>query len=37
VVIAGNRHEAAWRYEAPLPSMYHVADRFGFWDQVEVG
>jgi uncharacterized protein (DUF427 family) len=38
VVIDGNRHErAAWRYEAPRPSMKHVADRFGFWDEVEVG
>ena len=38
VVIAGNRNErAAWRYEAPRPSMHHVADRFGFWDEVEVG
>jgi len=24
------------RYEAPLPSMRHLADRFGFWDEVEV-
>jgi uncharacterized protein (DUF427 family) len=38
VVIDGKRHErAAWRYEAPRPSMKHVADRFGFWDEVEVG
>jgi uncharacterized protein (DUF427 family) len=38
VVIDGERHErAAWRYEAPRPSMSHVADRFGFWDEVEVG
>jgi uncharacterized protein (DUF427 family) len=38
VVIDGNRHErAAWRYEAPRPSMKHVADHFGFWDEVEVG
>jgi len=37
VVIAGTRHErAAWRYEAPQPSMHHVADRFGFWDAVQV-
>jgi uncharacterized protein (DUF427 family) len=37
-VIDGERHErAAWRYEAPLPSMKHVADRFGFWQDVEVG
>ena len=38
VVIDGDRHaRAAWRYEAPRPSMTHVADRFGFWDEVEVG
>jgi uncharacterized protein (DUF427 family) len=38
VVLDGKRHErAAWRYEGPLPSMKHVADRFGFWDEVEVG
>jgi uncharacterized protein (DUF427 family) len=38
VVLDGKRHErAAWRYEAPRPSMKHVADRFGFWDEVEVG
>jgi uncharacterized protein (DUF427 family) len=37
VVIEGKRHaRAAWRYEAPRPSMSHVADRFGFWDEVEV-
>ena len=38
VVIDGKRHErAAWRYEAPRPSMKHVANRFSFWDEVEVG
>ncbi|HEX9753111.1 MAG TPA: DUF427 domain-containing protein [Methyloceanibacter sp.] len=38
VVIDGARHErAAWRYEAPRPSMNHVADRFGFWEDVELG
>ena len=37
VVIGGRRHpRAAWRYEAPRPSMSHVADRFGFWDKIEV-
>ncbi len=37
VVIEGRRHaRAAWRYEAPRPSMHHVAGRFGFWDEVEV-
>lgn len=38
VVIGGKRHaRAAWRYEAPRPAMRHVADRFAFWDDVEVG
>ena len=38
VVIDGERHErAAWIYEAPRPSMRHVANRFGFWRDVEVG
>ena len=38
VVIDGKRHvRAAWRYEAPRPSMNHVADRFGFWEDVMVG
>ena len=39
VVIDGARYaRAAWRYEAsPRPSMQHVADRFGFWHEVEVG
>jgi uncharacterized protein (DUF427 family) len=38
VVVGGKRHaRAAWRYEAPRPEMRHVADRFGFWDEVEVG
>jgi uncharacterized protein (DUF427 family) len=38
VVLDGKRHpRAAWRYEAPRPAMKHVADRFGFWDDVEVG
>ena len=38
VVIEGRRHaRAAWRYEAPRPSMHHVAGRFGFWEDVEVG
>jgi len=38
VVLDGKRHErAAWVYEAPRPSMKHVAMRFGFWDDVEVG
>jgi uncharacterized protein (DUF427 family) len=37
VVIDGARHErAAWSYEAPQPAMQQVADRFGFWEDVEV-
>jgi uncharacterized protein (DUF427 family) len=37
VMIDGRRHErAAWIYEAPRPSMRHVAGRVGFWN-VEVG
>jgi uncharacterized protein (DUF427 family) len=38
VVIDGNRAErAAWMYEAPQSSMRHLANRFGFWRDVEVG
>jgi len=38
VVIDGARHRrAAWSYEAPLPAMKQVADRFGFWEDVEIG
>ena len=38
VVVGGVRHErAAWSYEAPKPSMQHVAHRIGFWQDVEVG
>jgi uncharacterized protein (DUF427 family) len=37
VVVDGKRHErAAWNYEAPRPSMQKTADRFGFWEDVEV-
>lgn len=37
-VIDGERHErVAWSYEAPRPAMQRVAQRFGFWDEVEVG
>ena len=37
VVVAGQRHpRAAWSYEAPQPQMRQVADRFGFWQDVEV-
>ena len=38
VVLDGARHpRAAWSYEAPRPAMRQVADRFGFWEDVEVG
>jgi uncharacterized protein (DUF427 family) len=38
VVIDGERHErAAWSYEAPLPAMEQVAQRFGFWNEVKIG
>jgi uncharacterized protein (DUF427 family) len=37
VVVDGKRHaRAAWSYEAPQPKMQQVADRFGFWEGVEV-
>ena len=37
VIIDGRRHQrSAWCYEAPRPEMRAVADRFGFWDDVEV-
>ena len=38
VVIEGVRHERnAWVYESPKPTMQDVRDRFGFWQEVEVG
>ena len=38
VVIEGERYpRSAWIYEAPRPSMRHVANRVGFWNEVEVG
>jgi uncharacterized protein (DUF427 family) len=38
VIVDGQRHErAAWNYEAPKPKMGQVKDRFGFWEDVEVG
>jgi uncharacterized protein (DUF427 family) len=38
VVIDGVRHRRnAWSYEAPLPKMAPVANRFGFWEDVQVG
>ena len=37
VTIDGTRHpRAAWSYEAPRPAMKQIADRFGFWEDVEV-
>ncbi len=37
-VVAGVRHErVAWSYEAPQASMRPVAQRMGFWEDVEVG
>ena len=37
VVVDGRRHpRAAWSYEAPRPAMAQVAERFGFWEDVEV-
>lgn len=37
VVVGGRRHaRAAWSYEAPQPKIRQVADRFGFWQDVEV-
>jgi len=38
IVVDGERHtRAAWSYEAPQPRMSKVKDRFGFWEEVEVG
>lgn len=38
VLVDGERHErAAWSYEAPQPSMARVAQRIGFWQDVQVG
>ena len=37
VVVDGKRHKrAAWLYEAPRPEMVQIANRFGFWEDVEV-
>ncbi len=37
VVVDGKRHKrAAWSYEKPRPEMAQVADKFGFWEDVEV-
>jgi len=38
VVLDGKRHQrAAWSYEAPQPRMQQTANRFGFWEDVQVG
>ncbi|HUK07825.1 MAG TPA: DUF427 domain-containing protein [Stellaceae bacterium] len=38
VIVDGKRHRrAAWSYEAPQPKMRQVTDRFGFWEDVQVG
>jgi uncharacterized protein (DUF427 family) len=38
VVVGGLRHaRAAWSYEAPREAMRQVAQRIGFWEEVEVG
>jgi uncharacterized protein (DUF427 family) len=38
VVIDRKRHvRAAWIYEAPRPNLLHVANRVGFWQDVEIG
>ena len=38
VVIDGVRcRRNAWSYEAPRPAKQQVAQRFGFWEDVEVG
>ena len=37
VVIAGIRHQRmAWSYEAPRASLQHIAQRMGFWKEVDV-
>jgi uncharacterized protein (DUF427 family) len=36
-VVEGVRHpRVAWSYEAPRPSLAHVAGRISFWEDVEV-
>jgi uncharacterized protein (DUF427 family) len=38
VVLQGQRYPRnAWIYEAPQPAMSAVADRVGFWKDVQVG
>jgi uncharacterized protein (DUF427 family) len=37
VVIDGVRHRRnAWSYEAPRPAMQRVAQRIGFWEEIDV-
>ena len=37
VIVGGKRHaRAAWSYEAPQPRMQQTANRFGFWEDVQV-
>ena len=37
VVIDGMRHpRMAWSYEAPRTSLQHIAERIGFWKDVDV-
>ena len=37
VVLDGVRHpRVAWSYEAPRPSMHHVAERMSFWEDVTI-
>ena len=37
VVIDGIRHQRmAWSYEAPRASLQHIAERMGFWKDVDV-
>ena len=36
-LVDGVRHErVAWSYEAPREALSHVAQRFGFWEDVDV-
>ena len=37
VVINGMRHQrVAWSYEATRASLHHIAERMGFWKEVDV-
>ena len=38
VVIDGMRHQRmAWSYEVPRASLQHIAERMGFWKDIEIG